>query len=339
VNIDPLATRLSPPFPLEPQPVFWMMDPFTEDLIDDLRQDPRFANLAVAIIDLTLRSRKGNGRGWTTVAGWNLYDERFAASLVKIAALFAAFRLRHNVRAAAGEVDADDGKQLFQAITDDWKPVVQTAVPAGKPDFPHLDRIFTPAGGRAGWSVDFTPTFAKHLRAMIEHSNNHSAAFCIDAIGFQYLNGALAAEGLYSDQFGGLWLGANYAGRHWMLEPISRKTHQGATAKAVAHFLTLLEENRLVDPDSSEEMRVLMRLPGSWFYEGLGKARPPRDNTSDFYAKVGLMGTFHDCAVVERPAEGKTIRYAAVALTAPSAAVLHKLIVKLDDYILAANRS
>jgi len=312
-----------------------MINPFTEDMIDDLQGDKRFAKMAVAIIDLTLRTRRPDGVGWITFAGWNMYEERFAASLVKIAAMFAAFRLRENLRNAAAQVDAKNGKDLFKAIIADWKPIVETAIKAARKDFPNLDLIFEADGSPGAWKINFTPAFLKHMKDMIGHSNNLSAAFCIDAIGFQYLNGALAAEGLFSGQFGGLWLGGNYHGRNWEVEPINRKTHMGATAKAVAAFLTLLEDSRLVSPDASKEMRRIMRLAGSWFEEGLSKANPPR-TTSDAYAKVGLLGTYHDCAVITRSTQGRTIRYAAVGLGAPSAEVLRQLIVKLDDYILAS---
>ena len=145
----------------------------------------------------------------------------------------------------------------------------------------------------------------------------------------------LEAEGLYSPSIGGLWLGANHRGRNWMRKPLTRRTHMGATAKAVAHFLTLLEDSRLVSEAVSHEMRGLMRQAASWFGEGLAKARSPRP-PSDIYAKVGVVETLCDCAVVERSAGGRRIRYAAVALTAPNPATLHRLIVKLDDYVLGA---
>jgi Beta-lactamase enzyme family len=334
--IDPLATRFNPPFALEAAPVFWMINPYTESIIDDLQRNPRFKNLAVAVIDLTGRTRRTDGAGWITFSGWNMYDQRFAASLVKIAALFAAFRLRENLRIAANQVSAKDKKEVFKTVAVDWKGVVETAVPDGKPDFPKFDQIFTINGSTGAWAIDFTTDYLNHLKNMIGHSNNHSASVCIDRIGFQYLNGALETDGLYSREFGGLWLGGNYAGRNWMREPRTRLTHMGATAKAVAAFLTLLEDSRLVSPEASDEMRAIMRLAGSWFAEGLDRARPPRPIT-DIYAKVGLMGTHHDCAVIERSANGKRIRYAAVVLGASSAQIIRDLAVKLDDYIIAAN--
>jgi hypothetical protein len=329
---DVLATRLFPPFAITAPQVFWMMNPFTEGQIDALSADRRFKDLAVAIIDLTMRTRRPDGVGWITSAGWNMYDLRFGASLVKIAAMYAAFRLRENVRAAAREVTAANGKELFEVITRDWKPVVERAIPDGAPDFPKLDEVFMVFGSSGGWVIDFTDSFFQHMKLMIAKSNNRSAAHCINAIGFQYINGALEAEGLYEPGRGGLWLGANYGGRNWKLEPSSRRTHMGATAKSVAHFLTLVEDSRLVSEAASHEMRELMRMAGTWFGEGLQKARPPR-SMSDHYGKVGVVDMLCDCAVIERSVTGRRIRYAAVALSAPSAATLHKLIVKLDDYV------
>lgn len=337
MSVDPFATRFNPPFALEPEPVFWMLsNPYTGNTLDAVQKNRRFANLGVAIIDLTGRTRRSDGAGWITSTGWNMDDQRFVASLTKIAALFAAFRLRHNLRIAANETSVSDRKDVFKTIAADWKSVVETAVPAGKPDFPQLDQIFTITGAKSAWDIAFAADYVKHMELMIGHSDNHSASVCIDRLGFQYINGALAGDGLYDPQRGGLWLGGNYAGRHWMREPRTKLTHMGATASSVATFLTLLESGRLVSPEASKEMRDIMRLAGSWIAEGLAQAKPPRP-VGDAYAKVGLMGTFHDCAVITRSANGKGVRYAAVVLGAPGAQVIRDLAVKLDDFIFAEN--
>src|SRR5262249_2364952 len=163
--------------------------------------------------------------------------------------------LRNNLRIAANEVNTNDAKEVFKVITADWKGVVETAVSSGKPDFPKLDQIFTISGSNGAWNIDFSTSYRQHMKAVSGHSNTHSASSCIDRIGGQSLNGALAAEGWYNQELGGLWLGGNYAGRDWMLEPRTKLTHMGATAKAVAAFLTLLEDSRLVNSDASDEMR------------------------------------------------------------------------------------
>jgi hypothetical protein len=251
--------------------------------------------------------------------------------------MFAAFRLRENLSIAVNQTSAVTGEDALRTVAVDWKESVETAVPGGRPDFPQFNKIFNIAGAKGGWQLTFSSDFKKHMDLMIGHSDNRSASICIDRLGFQYINGALAADGLYSFQNGGLWLGGNYAGRNWMPEPKTKLTHMGATARAVARFLTLLEDSRLVSPQASADMRDTMALAGTWFFEGLDRARPKRPVQS-VYAKVGIYGgKYHDCAVLERAARGTKIRYAAVVLGAIDPQIIRDLAVRLDDYVLASN--
>jgi hypothetical protein len=316
--------------------------PFTESLVEAIQQDPQFKNMGVAIIDLTLRTRRADGSGFMTFAGWNVDDMRFAASMLKITAMFAAFRLRHNVRAAAAAVDltgvSDRKKEkaLWDAIAKDWKPVVEHAVPDGRPDFPQLDRMFDVHASDN--SIQFSPAMAKHILAMIAKSNTYASGQVINALGFQYLNGALQAEGLFDRSSGGLWLGANYNGRNWKKEPITNITHIGATAAATAQFLALLEDNRLVSAAASDQMRQLMWQAGSWFRDGLDKAQR---RPSKSYTKVGQATggndpfvVYSECGVFERSSsDGSRFRYALVGLSARSDDSLRKLAVKADEYV------
>lgn len=336
--MDIFATRFNPPFAVTAETVPWVIDPFTNDMIVKLSQQARFKDLGVAVVDLTQRSRRPDSHGFVTSTGWNTGVFRNAASLVKIVAMFAAFRLRENLGIALNQTSATTGDEALDEVAADWKDVVETAIPAGKRDFPQFRKIFDVAGSRGGWNLTFKADFLKHMKLMIGHSDNHSASVCIDRLGFQYMNGALAEEGLYSHASGGLWLGGNYAGRNWMPEPRTKLTHQGATAKAVATFLTLLEDDSLVSPAASAEMRDIMALAGTWFFEGLDRAKPRR-SVSSSYAKVGIYGgRYHDCAVLERTSkEGKFIRYGAVVLGANDPQVIRDIAVKLDDYVLASN--
>jgi hypothetical protein len=317
------------------------VNPFTDWIAEEIRKDPKFKNMGVAIIDLTRRTRRADGAGFITSAGWNLYEMRFAASMMKVAAMFAAFRLRENVRAAAQKVSltgvSDKKKEaaLWDAIKDDWKPAVENVIPDGKPDFPNLGRMFDL--GKTTGAIDFSPAIDGHLRKMIAESNTHSSGQVIDALGFQYLNGALAAEGLFSRTYGGLWLGANYNGKNWKKEPITNITHIGATATATARFLTLLEDNRLVSPEASVEMRRLMGQAGSWYRGALSDdGRTPTRS----YAKVGVavggndkFQVFSECAVFERAASGVGFRYGLVGLSGRSADILGELAVRADEYV------
>jgi hypothetical protein len=335
--VDIFATRLYPPFGLSKPTISYFVDPFTESMIDELKKDRRFSNLGVAIVDLTHRGRRADGAGFITSSGWNLGKFGNVASLVKICAMFAVFRMKENLTFALNETGAKTGAEAFKAVESDWKSAVETAVVNGRPDFPRFGQIFNIAGSQGGWTLTFTKDFMHHMELMIGESKNSSAAFCIDRIGFQYLNGALEAEGFYSAENLGMWLGGNYGGRSWMSEPKTKLTHQGATAKSVAEFLTLVEDGRLVSADASKDMRRIMGLAGTWFFEGLSQAKPPRAVSSS-YAKVGIYGKYHDCAVIERGSrQGKLIRYGIVTLFAPDPDYIRKIAVKLDDYVLASN--
>jgi hypothetical protein len=331
---DDLATRFTAPYPTQAPPAFWIDDPVIETMAAGLRKHPSFRNCAVTLVNLSQRTRNPDGSGFIKQTGWNGGQQRFAASLVKIAAMFAAYQLRHNLELAMNEVASDDRKDTVETIERDWKDVVRGSVD-GAADFPQIDKIFQISGTMGQWTVDFNNEYRRHLIAMIEHSNNHSASVCIDRVGFQYINGALEAAGLYSRDTGGIWLGANYAGRNWRKEPRTGNTHMGATSDAVGLFLTLLESDLLVSPKYSRKMRELMQLAGTWFGEGLSQARPKRP-IEMIYGKVGLTDLAHDCAVVQRTQNGHAVRYAAVCLTASSGDVIRRLALKLDDFIVAS---
>jgi hypothetical protein len=294
--------------------------------------------MGVALVDLGARSKHDFAAGGLNFSvGWNLHVTQYSASLVKIAAMFAAFRLRENVRAAAATSKAKDSDELFAQITADWKPIVERSVPGGRRDFPQLDRIFSAGGGAGGFSIDFDGRFRDSMADMIGPSDNAAASRCILALGYQYIQGALAAEGLYTSDKGGLWLAGDYSsGRDGTPEPKSRK-HQAASAAAVARFLTLLETNRLVSADACSEMRSLMTNDYMIrFLDADGRT------TSSHYGKLGIGGkssgySRHDCAVIERSIAGKTIRYAAIMLGAKNFDVLADLGIALDNAMLTAN--
>jgi Beta-lactamase enzyme family len=335
--VDIFATRFNPPFAVTASDAMWLIDSFNGDMLETLGKQAQFRNLGVMVVDLTHRGRM-SGQGFITSGGWNRKEFRNAASLVKIAAMHAALTLKDNLAIALNETSATTASEAVAEVTADWKESVETAVPGGRPDFPQIANIFTVTGGAGSWTLTFTRDFMNHMEEMIGHSNNHSASVCIDRLGFQFINGALAAEGLYDSTSGGLWLGGNYAGRNWMPEPRTKLTHMGATAEAVAKFLSLLEDDRLVSADASAEMRRIMALAGTWFQEGLSRAKPRRAVNSA-YAKVGIYGgRYHDCAVLERTSkEGRAIRYAAVVLGASDPQIIRNIAVKLDDYVLASN--
>lgn len=332
----PVRTPIPSPFRSAPPEFRYFINPFTDEMVSALGAKPRFADLGVSIIDLTHRTRDPKRPGFLTATGWNWNSQRFIASMAKICAMFASFHLRENLTTALDTSAETEAKKAVADVTATWKPLVERAVPAGRPDFPRITDIFKVGGTPGAWRLTFTNAYAANLDAMISHSSNSASKFCIDRLGFQYINGALAAEGLYVPGKGGLWLGGNFAGNNWLKEPVSKLTHMGGTAQMVGNFLTQIENNALVNRQASIDMRALLSKAGTWAGEGLTQAKPSRPVVS-IYGKVGLMGTAHDCAVVERSTAGKGIRYACVILTAPNPQVIRDLVVALDDYVIASN--
>lgn len=314
-----------------------------------------FPDMGLALADLTLGVRLGD------YGGWNDEKQFYTGSQPKIAILLAAYRLRERARASGKSgKNADD---LFAQIEKDWKPVVEKAV-VGKPaDFPKLKSILKVTDpGNAG-TIDFEGgakifkaldnahnkgfdasfKFLDRLKLSIGWSDNSASGTCVADLGRQYLNGAVASEGLF-DSAGktGLWLSGNYDGKMsggWETDK-SLQLIQGATAASMASFLTLLQTDGFTKLTASEhaEMRATMGTP--WFGGFLSDAGRP---VGALYGKVGINGGgsgtpfrsfVHDCAVIERIAGASTHRYVAIALNAKDTGVLRDVILAMDDLIL-----
>jgi Beta-lactamase enzyme family len=322
--------------------------------LDALSGNADFNAMGIALVDLT------HAPGVIAYAGLRDRRQLFGASLVKIAAMFAAYALREDVREAESVIAAKDRADLFAKLEGAWKPLVETNAAKSPKDFPKFAAMFDPLSR----PLDFTAEFKKHLEKMIHKSDNESAAECIHRVGYQYLNGALRSAGLFDTV--GLWMGGDYVDGDYAKKrgykdfveiPIDKDanprihakikmTSQGATAEAVAKFLVLVEIGKLVSAGASREMQALMagQLLESDFKEGLIK--PPLSYTLDrIYGKIGIeYGVGDDCAVIERravvrasPRLEKTIKYAAVGLREPVAYNLKKLIRALDDCVVKNN--
>lgn len=343
------------PFPAKPLNLGWAPSDSLQQYMKQFAAKSPFSQMGIALVDLSRTPRMG-------YAGWNDMRQIYVASLAKIGAMFAAFQLRQSLRAAAKQLPVTDPADVFPAIASAWAPTVKSWSKGRPADFPKLEKIFSISGGQGNWTIDFTDAqknwqeitkigdslpkglgFRDRMKLMIANSNNQAAASCIDDIGFQYLNGALAAAGFFTagSGGGGLWIALDYGG-HWWGKAAGGGWAQGATAAAVAGLLALLETNRLVDADASAEMRELMSFKGhygSWFVGRLAKVGK---GPSRAYGKIGLDGTLDDCVVIERSAkideQMKTLRYAAVGLGASSQEAIEALIMKLDESMMEDER-
>jgi LAS superfamily LD-carboxypeptidase LdcB len=379
------------------------IDPFPAALTiafntNDIRMMKAFTSVTVstpmpvctALVDLT-----GNPV-MPPYAGVHDEEMVFAGSLPKICAMYAAFALRSRVQAFVDAAAANGAPVvppgIIAEIKKAWKPKLQALFPSrpatsfgNKQDvtFPKLDQIltFSPDGKveirRATSSLTDAKIdeigefgapqgmFHEWMRSMLRWSNNAAASKCILALGYFYLNGALARAGLFDVATSkGLWLSADYKSHDWVKTDAQQKANAAgplltpgwataqrrrrsnitATAAQVARFMTLLSLNKLVDPRASDEMRALMKADagglGSDANDALHKVgRDP----SLVIAKFGLGddGFRHECAIIERTVSGEHLRYVAVGLGYSPKRKLQNwfdLFVLLDEAIVARNK-
>jgi monoamine oxidase len=357
-------------------------------------------HLCSALVDLTTESAT------PPYAGLNDQEMIFAGSLPKICAMYAAFALQARVQAfvdaAKPNLATLTAPAIIQAIERAWRPKLRALFPkrptksfGNNQDivFPRLDRIFDFS---IDGKVDFqravpeltdedldrigefgTPQGLFHdwMRLFLRSSNNAAASRCILALGYFYLNGALARAGVFdATERRGLWLSADYAGHDWVQTAAQKKanaagqplaprwaaaqkspagprrlSHITATAASVARFLTLLAKNELLDADACHAMRKLMRADAGGLGSDANDAlRRVGRNPVSVAAKFGRGddGFDHECALVERDVGGKRLHYVAVGLGSPPKPKKHQdlrdqdlfdLFVLLDEAIVVRN--
>jgi hypothetical protein len=159
-----------------------------------------------------------------------LDDEmHFSASLVKVAALFAAHELLAAARRLAEKKGFADAVAFRAALVSTFDAVIQaTAVPTVRNlvvnaalmgRAPNYDAIFeiTNTGVANVPNVEFTATFQDDLLSMIGHGTNTGASRVIRKLSYAYINAALIKGGFFTPAHGGaadngIWLAGDYLG-------------------------------------------------------------------------------------------------------------------------------
>jgi hypothetical protein len=204
-------------------------------------------------------------------------------------------------------------------------------------------------------------TFAERLWLSIDESDNAASHTCIRDLGFIYIGSSLFQSDLYNPKRGGgLWEGASHRGTTWQRSFVpgtgrSAPAFQNSTPAAVASFMTLLAQGRLVNAASSKAMLDLMSkrksatfgsFTRSFLGEGLRFVSPgtrsPRFRFSlkTIHSKLGIGDFDNDCVLIERDDRSKTLKYAAAAFDDPNVDadhLLHELAVELDKCIQQHN--
>lgn len=219
----------------------------------------------------------------------------YSASLLKVAAMYAAFELRKTVRAVAAELGTQTTQQdLLRDVARFLDPKIlamAATIPAlngiaNTNALPQYAKVFdvVAATSGAGFTVSFKDTYwksggtpgdsnASAMQLMIEQSVNLKAAQVIQGLGYGYLNGALTSAGFLSGGVG-LWLGGDYSrdittGKsqypYFRVPSVNdQQVAQGATVLALAREFTLIADDLLVDAASCAEMREVTALAVSF---------------------------------------------------------------------------
>jgi hypothetical protein len=258
---------------------------------------PNVNNLALIVVALTGFEGARN-HPW---AGLREREEHFSGSLIKIAAMYAAFDLRASADQLATQGGLTSWPQIEAALRSTFNPEINAHTPSlisgsallrpqdksRKPDYPAFLRL----GSGSDFVVDFTQAQLNAFDDMMVHQNNPGATATIHGLGYPYLNGKIVDDGFFDGAALGLWLAGDYAGQ-WPAARIpctnDRDTAQGTTARHLAMLLTLLSDNKLVGPLSSRGMKDLMARAGKFFHSTTPPLWPTDGRFIATHGKVGI---------------------------------------------------
>lgn len=241
-------------------------------------------NASIVIVDIN----PDGSRGYAAHLGHE-YDEYYAASLLKVAAMYAAFEFRTACRQELFNNPAADPYEAMRAAFDNTIRQDRLARLTGVSDLhllPKYDQLFSydPSINE----VEFTDTFWNDLTNAIVAGDNALAGRCVQKLGFGYITGASSEANFFdADSDRGVWLCGDFAQGY----PPQRipcvndtPTAQGTSAYQMAKLFTLLFDRNLVEPGSDDVMLdLLRRAVGHTFLN-----RDPSVNFSTLHSKIGL---------------------------------------------------
>ena len=267
IDIDPNTaanpTPITPTFTLQQ----YLNKAYAEALVaHELGAQPADDSTASLHVPISMYAHVRSG-GSHFYAGMHDDDMHFSASLLKVAAMYAAFSLRAEARELARTGVFANANAFFTALgqqfnTDDAVSAIRNAGPSVGLKPKHADILLVTGFGGGTLSVDFTDEFRNHMRQMIIPSNNASAAQCIRRLGYAYINVKLMGGGFFDRNSNrGIWLAADFAGGTRVeVDSINDgKAAQVTTSRQMARFFSAIKLGTLVGSVHDEEMRQLLK--------------------------------------------------------------------------------
>ena len=187
-------------------PEKYKIAPKLQECLMGVMNKKAFSHIRVTLVDLTKDATKPE------FAGFNHKSQIFAASVPKIAAMLAAFQLRHDLRASLKQKGSKTLDELFAQVRDDWANtqaatkdkatpftlgvslkgklvlVQGEKIPLGEPKAPRLESVFAGAKVGSPVTIEFESTGESkvQLGTIIEDFNKtkKGAREKLDALGF-----------------------------------------------------------------------------------------------------------------------------------------------------------
>lgn len=213
-------------------------------------------------------------------AGIDDDDTDFSASLVKVAALFAAGRMLTAAKLAV--VGAPNKTAFFSNFDNALKTEINTnadprirakVFPSGSPVglLPMTTAtILQPTGfGTPGATVTFTSVFNSNLTDMIVNSGDTTAGVVIDMLGYGYISASLSEDHFFDPTTGtgvGTWLAGDYVHSSTYIRIPCLNDHPDAqltTTRQMSRMFALIRLNLLPDIDTATNtlMQNLLHEP------------------------------------------------------------------------------
>ena len=149
-------------------------------------------------------------------AGLREHEVHYSASLLKLAAMYAAFELRNAANVFASPPPLDALERLGATFKDDIDAAVPRITttpgflpPAPQPNYRSVFATLPRLDG--GVAFEFSAAFSTAMREMIVMSNNAAAASVIKGLGYSWINGVLSHAGLFAEAtLNGIWLAGTF---------------------------------------------------------------------------------------------------------------------------------
>jgi hypothetical protein len=228
-----------------------------------------------------------NDDGTRPFASHRQVDMFYSGSLLKVAAMYAAFQLRSAVNDLGATMSVATDPDPFKKIKDTFDDQIDQEVPRIKGTrgitremrIPKYSDIFTATQSGGHYTFDFAigpddsdddhhkpaSTFFANLKRMIIGSHNISAMACIRALGYSWINGVLQKAGFFlplTDN--GIWLAGDYD--NWATVDVQSVNDglvkQATTCLDMAKLFVLLNDDDLVkdDPASHPDTGNLLMM-------------------------------------------------------------------------------